>query len=177
MLSSDSINQELFEVIVPEVYNKCIPKYYMGPNRGDLPRLNGRVVSWEEYAEAHPEFVRDEEFTPDMVYNPCEMNETSSMETVAGMIDFVNNNIPFSIANPDTAYPKIIEIINEYLKVYESYVNNATIVNYVSKAKACLKLIEECHLRYQDRKEYRTTGNVTRPGVEFDRIERMFEGV
>jgi len=175
MVNSDSINIDKFEVIVPEVYNKCIPKYYMQVNKGDPPRLNGRRVTWDEYLEVHPEFVQDEEFTPDMVYTPCEMNETTSMETVAGMIDFINNNIAFSIANPDTTYPHIIDIIKEYLKDYTKYVStDARIARYVEVATEALHLFEERYEKYQDRKDIFVTGEVQRPGTKYDKIERIF---
>ena len=177
-MPDNDINTQLFEVIVPEVYNKCIPKYFMGPNRGDPPRLNGRTVTWDEYLEAHPEFVPDTEFTPDMVYTPCEMNETSSMETVAGLIDYLNNNVDFSIANPDTAYPQIIHIMEEYLEIHEPMADrDERIASYTRKVRDYIKLFNDNYQRYKDRKEYHTTGKVQRPGTEFDRIERQFKGL
>ena len=170
------INTELFEVIVTEIYNKKIPKYFTTPQNGDLPRLNGIKVSWEEYLEARPDAERDQEFIPDMIYTPSEMNQTISMSTAAGIIDYLDNELDVQIAYPDKTYPRLIAIISGYIEMAQTYITtNSEIRTYIEKARRALTIISKSYERYVGRQESKTLAFEPNKKT-FDKLEKKFMG-
>ena len=170
------INTELFEISTSEIFNRRIPKYFTQPAKGDLPVLNGRHVSWEEYLEARPDTERDPEFIPDMIYNPQEMNATISMEPVSVIIDYLDSDLDIAIANPAVAYPRIIKIMQGYLDLSQYYAAaNPTLAAYLPKVESALKIIGACYERYLARKQFSLTGSA-KLETEFDKIEKKFIG-
>lgn len=169
------ITKKVFKVIVPEVYSGNIPKYYMQEHNGQLPMLNGVRVSWEEYMEANPDYQREESFVPEMIYTPSENNMTTSMVTITVIVDMLDNDVPFSIADPDVNYPEIIRIMEGFLNMAEQY--NPTMVElklFINKVSDALRTFRECYERYKQRTEYRRTGRLPDKETSYDKLVKRF---
>ena len=169
------MNEKSFEVVIPEVYTKIIPKYYQGPTPSDLPRVNGRAVSMEEYMAKYQNFKPSNPFTPDMVFNPPEQNKATSFQSIADMVDMIDNNVDFAIGNPDRNYPRILNILGAYATTLEKMAQSPEAINYVEKAKTAYTVIEECQRRYLARMDMRRTGARKIERLDsFDTIAKKF---
>lgn len=169
------ITTKVFKVIAPEVYNYNIPKYYMRENPSHLPILNGVRVSWEEYMEANPDYQREESFVPEMVYTPSENNMTTSMVTIAVIVDMIDNNVQFSLGDPDVNYPEIIRIMEGFLNMADQYKPNITELNiFIRKVRDALSVFRECYARYKNRSELRRTGRLPETQSSYDKLVKRF---
>jgi len=169
------INQKLFDIVIPEVYNRCIPKYFTQTHPGDLPMHNGRRMTWEEYQQLHPEAEKDEEFTPAMVYDPQSMNEAAAMEPIVTMIDLIDNDIPFSLGDPLNSYPEVIDIIKGYITLATPYAEtNPVLSKYLEKARTTLSVINNSYTAWQARRQYKINGGQHDVDDDFDKISKRF---
>ena len=171
---TDLMNKKEYEVVIPEVYTKIIPKYYQGPTPSDLPRVNGVPVSMDDYMGKYHNFKPDDPFTPDLVFNPPEQNKATSYQSIADMVDMIDNDIDFGISNPDVNYKKILDILSSYTDTLEQVAVAPEALNYIEKARTAQKVIEECHKRYLDRLNMRRTGHREVRLDTFDAISKKF---
>ena len=155
---SAKMNEKIYKVVIPEVYTKIIPKYYQGPTPSDLPRVNGIPVTMDEYMQKYNNFKPDTPFTPDMVYNPPEQNKTVAMQSVADMVDMLDNNIDFSIANAETAYPSILKTLEAYTLVLSKVASTDEQKRYLEKTKIAIDSFQDCYDRFKTRKLVARTG-------------------
>lgn len=152
------MNEKIYEVVIPEVYTKTIPKYFQRPTPSDLPRVNGVPVSMDEYMAKYSNFKPDEEFTPDMIFNPPEQNKAVAIQSIADMVNMIDNDIDFSIAKPDKIYPIIIDILSAYTLVLSKIASTDEQKLYLEKANIALGVFNECYERYKTRILVRRTG-------------------
>ena len=172
---TEKMNEKVYEVIIPEVYTKIIPKYYQGPTPADLPRVNGVPVSMDEYMQKYTNFHPDDPFTPDLVFNPPENNKATSYQAISDMVDMIDNNVDFAIGNPDRNYPRILNILGAYATTLEKMAQSPEAINYVEKAKTAYTVIEECQRRYLARMDMRRTGARKIERLDsFDTIAKKF---
>ena len=163
---SDLMNKKMFYVSIPEVYTKVIPKYFLQKSKPDLPRLNGRPVSVEEFNEKFPDYQFEEGFIPDMVYNPPEQNVATAFDSVADMVDMIDNNTTFCLFKPRENYPKVIEILDAYIYELQRVApGHPELEVYLKKAEAAGLLFHDSYERYKNHYSYRATGE---PDPDFD---------
>lgn len=155
---STKMNEKIYEVVIPEVYTKIIPKYYQGPTPSDLPRVNGVPVSMDEYMGQYSNFRPNDPFIPDMVFNPPEQNKATAMQSIADMVDMLDNNIDFSIAHAEKTYPAIIQVLEAYTLVLSKIANSDEHKRYLEKANIALETFHECYERFKTRILVRSTG-------------------
>ena len=170
-----AINTELFELVTPEYYNKNVPRHFREKLKIDTPMVNGVHVTWEEWLADHPGESDPRNNIPEPIYQPFEMNMGVSREPVSAIIDYLANHVDISIANPATAYPRIIRILEAYLE-YTNVTNaSAEILRYVEKVQSTLTLMRYCYNGYLNREAIRTFGGLPKaPANSFDRIESKF---
>ena len=174
-LLSERMNDKTFEVVIPEIYTKVIPKYYTGPTKSDLPRVNGIPVTMGEYTQKYQNFRPTEEFTPDMVFTPPEQNKATAMQSIADMVEMIDNDIEFAIKNPSQNYPIILEIISNYCKVLAKVASDPERARYLEKARTAGFVIEASYNRYLSRVHQTKTGQrFVEQGDAFDRIAKEF---
>lgn len=152
------MNEKIYAVVIPEVYTKIIPKYYQGPTASDLPRVNGVPVSMDEYMQKYNNFKPDTPFTPDMVFNPPEQNKALSMQSIADMIDMLDNNIDFAIAHAETAYPSILQTLEAYTLVLSKVASTDEQKRYLEKANIAVASFQDCYERFKTRQLVTRTG-------------------
>ena len=152
------MNEKSFEVVIPEVYTKIIPKYYQGPVPSDLPRVNGHAVSMEEYMANYTNFKPNDPFTPDMVFNPPEQNKATAMQSIADMVDMIDNNIDFEIAHAEKVYPIILQILEAYTTVLAKVAVSDEQKRYLEKANITWQVFNACYERFKTRKLVAQTG-------------------
>ena len=167
---------KVFKVIAPEIYSYNIPKYYLQENKGHLPVLNGVRVSWEEFLEANPDYQRDESFVPEVVYEPSENNMTTTMVTVAVIVDMIDNNVQFSITDPDVNYPEIIRIMDGFLRLSDGYsMHQDELRIFIGKVRRALEIFQKCYDRYKTRCTLRATGRLPRDHEDpYEKILKRF---
>lgn len=171
-----AINTELFELSVPEYYSKNIPKFFREPVPVVLPRVNGIPVPWEEYCRDHPEQPDLSKYVPEPFYNPMEMNRATTMEPVSAIVDYLDNNVDVAIFDPERAYPKIIEILDGYIRLAEPKVQYSRELEiYLGKARNALSTIEACYRNYTNRMTFRRTGKLETGMSDFDTILNRFQ--
>lgn len=173
------MNKKQFETSIPEIYTKVIPKYFTERRKADRPVLNGHAVSIEEFKEQYPNYVPEEGFIPDMVYAPPELNVARAFSSVSDIVDMINNDIVFCIFKPLQNYPKIIEILDSYLKELRPLAElKDDLAIYRNKAETASMVLHDYYLRYKNTYSIRATG---KPLVEvesdYDVIARKFKKV
>lgn len=170
------INTERFELKTPEYYVRNIPKFYREKVHVDSPMVNGVRVSWDEYLKTHPEMEDPRDHVPDPVYRTFDMNMSTSMEPASAVVDYLDNNVDFYIANPAYAYPRIIAILEAYLEVADDMSSMRTdIVLYCNKVRAALRTLKFHYESYKANQTLRTTGKLPSRGkTEYDRIAAQF---
>lgn len=176
---ADRMNLKQFEVSIPEVYTKIIPKYFLKETKADRPRLNGYAVSEDEFLEKFPDYIPEKGFVPDMAYAPPENNVATACSSVADIVDMINNDIVFCIFKPLQNYPKIIEILDSYLKELRPLAElKDDLAVYRNKAETASMVLHDYYLRYKNTYSIRATG---KPLVEvesdYDVIARKFKKV
>ena len=152
------MNEKVFEVVIPEVYTKIIPRYYQGPTPSDLPRVNGRAVSMDEYMAKYSNFKPTDPFTPDMVFNPPEQNKATSFQSIADMVDMIDNDIDFEIAHAEKTYPTILQILEAYTTILAKIASTDEQKRYLEKANVAWSVFHECYERFKTRKLVAQTG-------------------
>ena len=111
-----------------------------------------------------------------MVYTPSEMNQTTSMSTAAGIIDYLDNELDVQIAYPDKTYPRLIAIISGYIEMAQTYITtNSEIRTYIEKARRALTIISKSYERYVSRQESKTLAFEPNKKT-FDKLEKKFMG-
>ena len=174
------MNMKQFETSIPEIYTKVIPKYFTEKRRVDRPVLNGHAVSVEEFKEQYPNYVPEEGFIPDMVYAPPELNVARACSSVSDIVDMINNDIVFCIFNPLIAYPKIIEILDEYIdELRRVATGDDELTLYLSKAETASVVLHDYYLRFKNAYALKATGEGAielRKQQEYDVVAKKFRG-
>ena len=174
-LLTERMNEKCFEVVIPEIYTKILPKYYTTSTTADLPRVNGVPVTMEEYMAQYKNFQPTDPFIPDLVYTPPEQNKATAMQSIADMIDMVDHDIEFAIANPFVNYPKILDILSTYCRALEKVAADPDRLRYLEKAREAGFVIEASYARYLKRRELVRTGLLINENLDaFDKIAKAF---
>ena len=175
------MNKKQFETSIPEIYTKVIPKYFTERRKADRPVLNGHAVSIEEFKEQYPNYVPEEGFIPDMVYAPPELNVARAFSSVSDIVDMINNDIVFCIFNPLLAYPRIIEILDQYIaELNEVSTGNDELTLYLSKAETASVVLHDYYLRFKNSYSMKAIGEGAvelRKQHTYDMIVKKFRGV
>lgn len=175
------MNRKQFETSIPEIYTKVIPKYFTEKRKADRPRLNGYAVSVDEFKEKFPDYTPEEGFIPDMVYAPPELNVARAFSSVADIVDMINNDIVFCIFNPLSAYPIILEILDEYISdLREMAIGNDELSLYLNKAETASMVLHDYYLRFKNTYALKATGEGAielRKQQTYDVIAKKFRRV
>lgn len=159
MATPIQMNRKQFETSIPEIYTKVIPKYFTEKRKPDRPRLNGYAVSDEEFKEKFPDYSPEPGFIPDMIYSPPELNVAHAYSSVADIVDMIHNDIVFCIFHPLTAYPKILEILDEYIEELRGAARvNDELTLYLNKAETASTVLHDYYLRYKNAYSLKVTG-------------------
>lgn len=130
---SDLMNNKMYTVHIPEYYEPQLPDYYRRPARTLPPIVNGVPVTMEEYLEKDPEFVPDKEFLPEIIHKYGEMDMTYANLSIAGIIDLMENKVPFSM-DDISVIPEILLIIDNYIIQIRPYMStNEKVRKFVDK--------------------------------------------
>ena len=169
------MNEELFRIATVELYSPNIPQYYRTPAKSQLPVLNGNRVSWEEYLEARPDAEKPEEFIPDMVYTPAEQNIAESRAPIATIIDMLENDVDFYIGDPDTTYPRILEILKGYVELAELTRNSSPAMqSYLPKVERAIQVLGRNYDLRMSRKRAKLGMDPDGDLSGFEKIEKLF---
>ena len=172
---SMKMNEKCYEVVIPEIYTNVIPKYYQGPTPSDLPRVNGQPVCMVEYMAKYPNFKQNQQFTPDMVFNPPEQNKASAFKSIADMVDMIDNDIDFDIANAEKTYPSILKVLEAYTTILSKIANTDEQKRYLEKANIAWQVFHECYERFKTRQLVNRTGiHPSQRADTYDSIVKKF---
>lgn len=123
MMQNNALHTRKFHVYMPEYYVPRIPKYFTEKRTGRPPMVNGMPVSIEEYMEKDPEFIPDEQFIPEPIYDPFENNMVFSTKSVVEIYTAYVNDVNVQFAHPEDML-MMINIIKEYLLVAAPYASH-----------------------------------------------------
>ena len=134
-LFSDRINEETFQLEIPEYYQPVLPEYFKQRVNSGYAVVNGRIVSDEEYQELTGQMVERNDFVPSPLYVGEPLNMCISSCSTATIIDMDTNLVPFRFLELEDI-PKVIEIIQGYNSEMSPFISRSVeLQKYVDRAK------------------------------------------
>lgn len=144
-LFSDRINEETFQLEIPEYYQPVLPEYFKQRVNSGYAVVNGRIVSDEEYQELTGQMVERNDFVPSPLYVGEPLNMCISSCSTATIIDMDTNLVPFRFLELEDI-PKVIEIIQGYNSEMSPFISrSAELQKYVDRAKTTLGKLQEAY--------------------------------
>lgn len=144
-LFSDRINEETFQLEIPEYYQPVLPEYFKQRVHSGYAVVNGRIVSDEEYQELTGQMVERNDFVPSPLYVGEPLNMCISSCSTATIIDMDTNLVPFRFLELEDI-PKVIEIIQGYNSEMSPFISRSVeLQKYVDRAKTTLGKLQEAY--------------------------------
>lgn len=112
----DTLHTKKFPVFIPEYYVNRIPTYFTEKRTSRPPMVNGIPVSVEEYMEKDPEYMPQDEFIPEPIYDPFENNITFSMKSTVEIYNAYTNDVNVKFKNPNHML-EMISLIYKYIEI------------------------------------------------------------
>lgn len=144
-LFSDRINEDTFQLEIPEYYQPVLPEYFKQRVNSGYAVVNGRIVSDEEYQELTGQMVERNDFVPSPLYVGEPFNMCISSCSTATIIDMDTNLVPFRFLELEDI-PKVIEIIQGYNSEMSPFISRSVeLQKYVDRAKTTLGKLQETY--------------------------------